>query len=117
MLHKAVQKALQHVSGGRAKCYAIATDKRGRILAEAGNNYCKTSSKQARIAKSVGMEERIYLHAECAVIAKLSSLRKKAHSLYVARVKVDGSVGNAKPCVVCELAIQYAEIKHTFYTT
>jgi len=94
---------------------AIIYDKRGRVISVGQNSYVKTHPLQARHARQVGEEHKIFLHAEIAAIAKCKNL-KKAHRLLVMRFGVDGKPMLAKPCKVCESAITAAGIPQVEHT-
>lgn len=83
---------------------ATVYDKRGRVLTTGENSYSKTHPLQAKYAVSVGLDDKIFLHAE---ISALSKLRKhhKPHKIVVERYLCDGSTAIAKPCKVCQAAI------------
>ena len=116
MLSYTLYKAIKHVSGGRHSVYAVAVDKRGRILAEAGNSYVCTHTLQHRYAKACGKFGKDFLHAEIAVITSLARQRKVCHTLYVARAHADGSPANAMPCCICAMALQIAGITNIVWT-
>ena len=84
---------------------ATVYDKRGRKLTEGSNSYTKSHPLQAKFAVQVGLDEKIYLHAE---ISALSKLRKgqNPHRIVVERYKENGEPGLAKPCRVCQAAIE-----------
>jgi tRNA(Arg) A34 adenosine deaminase TadA len=115
MLDYCIVKAINNESLGRYSIYAAATNKRGVILAEAGNNYCKTHPLQSRYGSKTKKE---YLHAEIAVLAKLIQQKKlNVYTLYLARVcSKKHTIGLAKPCPVCSQALQLANIERIVYT-
>ena len=121
ILSYALVRAHHHKSGGKQSLYAVATDKRGRIIAEGGNSYEVTHPLQASSAKIAGSSEKCFLHAEIAVLAKL--LRKRMDcaklSLYVARANRRGDPMLAKPCPICAKALDMAGFKtyNILYTT
>lgn len=118
MLSYALSKASQHNSGGRYSVYAVAVDKRGRIVAEAGNNYWKSSTLQAKYAKKVGRDKAIFLHAEMALIAKMLRLNVdvKGVTVYVARANKQGKPLKAQPCPICEIGLAEAGITNIIWT-
>ena len=118
MLSYALSKASQHNSGGRYSVYAVAVDKRGRIVAEAGNNYGKSSTLQAKYAKKVGRDKAIFLHAEMALIAKMLRLNVdvKGVTVYVARANKQGKPMKARPCQICEMGLKEAGITNIVWT-
>lgn len=57
------------------------------------------------------------LHAEQAALLAIPMSQRKGCSLYVARVRPDGSIGNAFPCDICKDLIIKSKVKEVFYTT
>jgi tRNA(Arg) A34 adenosine deaminase TadA len=94
---------------------AIIKDKRGNILAIGKNSYTKTHPYQAKCAKEVGLPEKVYLHAEIAAILSCNDL-SKAHSIHIYRQGKSGLWLNAKPCPICQSAIDKTPIKKVFHT-
>lgn len=111
ILDKAIQfaRSLDKEHGKQRVC-AIITDKKGRIISIAANSYTKSSPFMHRYAKSVGLDDKIYWHAECKAVHQLSDI-KRAYKIYVARVSKKGATGMAAPCPICAAAIQDAGIK------
>ena len=93
-----------------AKCF----DKRGRLISVGENSYRKTHPVQASLAKSVGLPEKCFLHAE--VLALLRAGDKKVHRIRVERFDADGNPANAEPCPVCKQAIRQWGVAYTEYT-
>ena len=114
MLSKALELAKNHQSGGKQKLVAITTDKRGRIISIGKNSYIKTHPFQKLMATLVGMEECIYLHAEISALIQLKN--QQPHNIYIARVSANGTPLLAKPCPICEKAIQDSGIVGVYYT-
>lgn len=73
-------------------------------MSEASNTYQKTHPHQARLAKKVGLPDKIYGHAELLAINK--DKRLLGRSLFVVRVDAKGVPRNATPCPICRLAIK-----------
>lgn len=94
---------------------ATVYDKRGRFLSQATNSYTKTHPYQAELAASVGLPNKVFLHAEIAALLKCKRL-DKAHSIRVERYRRDGSPALAKPCPICEEAIRQAGIQEVTFT-
>lgn len=94
---------------------AIIYDKRGRILSIGKNSYVKTHPLQAHHARRVGKDEKIFLHAEIAAIARCRNL-DQAHKIAVMRFNADGEPVTAKPCEICVDAIRMAGIAHVEHT-
>ena len=95
---------------------AIITDKRGRVLSIGQNSYVKTHPLQAHYAKKAGMHHKVFLHAEMAAIVKCRDL-SKAHKISIFRHNKKGEPMNAKPCPICQGAIESAGIKNIEFTT
>ncbi len=93
---------------------AIITDKRGKVLSIGKNSYVKSHPIQAKHAKKVGQENRIYLHAEIDAIIKCRNLNK-AHKIFVSREK-NNKIAMAKPCPICMSALESAGIKNIEWT-
>jgi deoxycytidylate deaminase len=94
---------------------AIIEDKRKKVLSIGSNSFVKTHPWQAKLAASVGEFDKIYLHAEVAAIIRCRNL-EDAHTIKIFRYDYKGRPVNAKPCRVCESAIEQTNIKHIIYT-
>jgi len=94
---------------------AIIYDRKGRVLSIGQNSYLKSHPVQAHYAAKVGKPNSIFLHAEIHAITKCKDLAR-AHRILVTRYKSDGSPGLAKPCKICQSAIEAAGIKVVEYT-
>lgn len=94
---------------------AIIYDKRGRVLSIGKNHYVKTHPMQKRIALTVGLPHKEFLHAEISAIVKCKKL-EKAYRIVIYRFNKDGTPALAKPCPICESAIKAAGIKHVEHT-
>jgi tRNA(Arg) A34 adenosine deaminase TadA len=90
-------------------------DKRGRAISKATNSYIKTHPFQCRLAKKAGRPEAIYMHAEIAALVKLKDW-SKAHSIKIERYNSEGNPAPAKPCPICQQALDLAEINKIDYT-
>jgi tRNA(Arg) A34 adenosine deaminase TadA len=95
---------------------AIIYDKRGRVLAIGKNNYFKTHPLQAKYANNLGLHAKMFLHAEIDAIAKCKKL-DKAHKIFISRIDKKGLSRLAKPCIICQSAIELTNIKKVEYTT
>lgn len=93
-----------------AKCY----DKKGRLLSAAFNSYTKSHPLQAWLAKQVGHESQIHLHAEIAAI--LRARGKPIHRIVTERFDKAGLPVNAEPCPICKLAIKMFGISKVEFT-
>lgn len=92
-------------------------DKRNFILGAIGirKDGVSVSAKNGAVISSTFDDYRIIsdAHAECRVIRKLGKLG----TIYVARVlKKDGSLAMARPCGICRLRIQAAQVKKVYYS-
>jgi tRNA(Arg) A34 adenosine deaminase TadA len=101
----------------KKRFHIIATiyDKKGRPLSIGVNSYVKTHPMQAKYAAMYGRPEQIYLHAEMAAIVKL----KKpwlAHTIKVERYDNEGNPVSAKPCPICQAAIDALKIPFLIHT-
>ena len=95
---------------------AIAYDKRGRILAVGRNSYVKTHPLQARLAEKVGLTDSIYLHAEVSCLVKIRD-PAKIRKFVVFRYDRHGRPRNARPCKICQQALQDFGVHNVSYTT
>ena len=94
---------------------ATVYDKRGRVLTVGENSYSKTHPLQAKYAVQVGLDDKVFLHAEIAALSKLKS-HHKPYKIVVERYLSDGSTALAKPCPVCDAAIRAHGITLTEWT-
>ena len=94
-----------NVTKKRFSIKAIVYDKRGRKLTEGTNSYTKTHTLQAKFAVQVGLDDKVFLHAEIAALSRLKSFHKP-YKIVVERYLSDGSTALARPCPVCQAAIE-----------
>lgn len=87
---------------------------RNRIVMTATNLEDKSHPIQARFAERVGLNEKIYLHAEIAALVKC---KEECDTIIVARVNPQNKLRMAKPCPICSLALKEAGISKIHYTT
>ena len=111
MLYKATAIAKQSTDY-KQKIGCVITDKRGRVIAT-GVNKSKTHPVQKHYAKKTGNSKKIHLHAE---ISALIRIKGKPHSIYISRIMRNGATGLAKPCPLCQMAIEEAGIENVVYT-
>lgn len=90
-------------------------DKKGRVLSIGQNSYIKTHPLQKHHAERVGMSEKIYCHAEIAAIIRCKDL-SKAHKMLVTRFNSQGLPVIAKPCEICQSAINASGITNVVHT-
>lgn len=114
-IKKAIEIARSLDSAAKQRVCAIITDKKGRIISIASNSYEKSSPVMYRYAKHVGLDDKIYWHAECRAIHQLQN-KKRAHKIYVARVTKSDKVGLAAPCPICAAAIKESGISLVEFT-
>jgi tRNA(Arg) A34 adenosine deaminase TadA len=88
-------------------------DRRGRLLSTGKNSYSKTHPRQAALGAKVGQPLRIFLHAE---ISALIRCRGEPYKIKITRLDAAGLPRLAKPCPICELAIQEAGVQVVEYT-
>jgi deoxycytidylate deaminase len=96
---------------------AIIFDKKGKVLSIGKNSYTKTHTKQAKLAQSVGLPDKIYLHAEVDAIIKCRKQDlDRAYRIFVFRTNSEGRYLNAKPCLICQKAIEQTNIKQIHWS-
>ena len=103
------------MSKARFDMTAIIYDKRGRVLSVGKNSYVKTHPLQTHYACKVGLPDKQFLHAEIHAIARCRQL-ERAYRIVVTRFGAHGEPKNAKPCPVCQSAIEAAGIKYIEHT-
>ena len=89
----------------RFNIVATVYDKRGRKLTDGTNSYTKTHTLQAKFAVQAGLDDKVFLHAEIAALSRLKSFHKP-YKIVVERYLSDGSTALARPCPVCQAAIE-----------
>lgn len=94
---------------------AIIYDKRGKVLSIGKNSYVKTHPLQGFHANKVGLPHKQFLHAEIHAISLCKQL-DKAHKIVVLRYNRFNQPCPAKPCPVCQSAIEAAGIKVVEHT-
>ena len=99
----------------RQRVIATCFDKKGRVLAVGENSYTKTHPLMFTHGKRIGLDDKIFLHAEVQAILRCGD--KKIYSILVERYSADGAPLLAKPCPVCESVIRDFRIPEVMYTT
>lgn len=99
----------------RPEVTAFVYDKKGNLLSVGRNSYVKTHPVQAKAAHAVGMDKRIFLHAEVAAIVRLKDW-KDAHRIVVVRLDKAGRGAPAAPCPICLKVIGETGIKRIEHT-
>ena len=95
---------------------AVIYDRKGRVLSVGFNSYVKTHTLQAKHAEKVGLPDKQFLHAEVHAITKCKDI-SKAHKIFVARYGKNGQPLLAKPCPVCQSAIEASGIEIVEWTS
>lgn len=95
---------------GRQEMTAIIYDRKGRVISIGKNSYVKTHTLQAKHAEKVGLPSKQFLHAEIHAITKCKDLNK-AYRIFVTRYGKNGQPMLAKPCPVCQSAIESSGIQ------
>ena len=98
------------MSSKRPQLTAILKDKKGRVLSIGKNSWVKTHPLQAKYAKMVGEPYKQLLHAEIDSLIKCKDI-SKAYRIEVYRFYKDGKPANAKPCKICENALNQLGIQ------
>lgn len=94
---------------------AIIYDRKGRVLSVGKNSYVKTHTLQAKHANKVGLPDKQFLHAEVHAISKCRDL-DKAYKISVYRYGKKGQPLLAKPCLICQSAIESVGIEFVEWT-
>ena len=100
---------------GEFNLTATLYDKRGRKLAVGTNSYTKSHPLQGKFAVEAGKPDAIFLHAEIDALRKCkdwTAIRK----IVVERYDTKGNPKLAKPCKVCQYAIEQIGIPEVEYT-
>lgn len=99
----------------RQSIKAVIYDRRGRVISIGHNSYLKTHPMQAQHARAAGEPDRTFLHAEIHAIVRCRDI-SKADKIFVSRWDHNGRPKLAKPCKICQSAIDAAGIKKIFHT-
>ena len=94
---------------------AIIYNKKGKVLSIGENSYVKTHPLQAAYAAKRGEPYKVFLHAEIDAIIKMKRM-KGAHKISIFRFNEQGKPVSAKPCHICQHAIEVAGIKVVEHT-
>jgi tRNA(Arg) A34 adenosine deaminase TadA len=99
----------------RTKYHLKATiyDKKNNVIATATNSFNKTHPIQSKYALACGTPNKVFLHAE---ILCLIRARGKGYKMVVERYNKAGKPVLAKPCPICQMALQESQIKRIEYT-
>lgn len=85
---------------GKMRLYCVVLDRKNRVVSEGKNSYTRSHVKHFNAAKKVGLELKIYCHAESLALIRS---RGKGCKLVVARVNSFNQPVNATPCPICAL--------------
>lgn len=102
------------MSKNKQKIKATIYDRKNRVLSVGVNSYTKTHPLQAHYASLCGNRHKIFLHAEIAALIKCKN--KKPYRIVIERYNKSGKPLLAKPCELCQAAIEKAGIKVVEYT-
>ena len=92
---------------------AATLDKRGRVIA-IGENSIKTHPIMKHYGGRLRLKHKIHLHAEMSALVRS---QRKVHGIIVIRVsRNQGNLTMAKPCPICQAAIDDAGIKNIYYS-
>ena len=110
-----IDKVIDYAKSSPAKFRhaAICLDSRGRIVSHATNSR-KTHPLQAEYAKRTGKAQKVSLHAE---IAALIKAREDIETVVVARINKRGELRNSRPCPICKLALEEADVQDIWFST
>ena len=110
-----IDKVIDYAKQSEAKFRhaAICLDSKGRIVSYATNS-SKTHPIQAEYARRTGKDHKVSLHAE---IAALIRAREDIETVVVARINKKGELRNSKPCPICSLALQEAQVEEVWFST
>lgn len=104
----------------RYRIQAFVYNKRGEFMGVGYNSYTKSHPLQAYFAKQAGIPNKIYLHAEMEALIRAGLGTWKTtypYSIDVTSKDNNGKLRNAKPCLICTLAMIAFGIKKVNYTT
>lgn len=104
------------MSKQRQNIKSIVYDKSGRVLSIGQNSYVRTRRMQVYHAWKVGEPEKTMVHSEIDALSKVKDLTK-AHRIVITRLLKNGRPALAKPCKVCQSAIEAAGIKVIEFST
>lgn len=93
---------------------AYAYDKKGNLIDKQFNSYIKTHPLFAYYAAMVGKPEKIYQHAEFALLIKHNP--GSIYRMHVERIGKSGKPLLAKPCKICQRIIKDWGIKQVTWT-
>ena len=100
---------------GEFNLTATLYDKRGKVLAVGKNSYHKSHPLQGKFAVEVGRPDAIFLHAEIDALRKCKDWNL-IHRIKIERYDKKGNPRLAKPCVVCQHAIESVGIPEIEFT-
>ncbi|MEX0469937.1 hypothetical protein V6X73_09380 [Spiribacter sp. 390] len=110
-----IDKVIDYAKQSEAKFRhaAICLDKKGQIVSWATNSR-KTHPMQAEYARRTGKDQKVSLHAE---IAALIRARDDIETVVVARINKRCELRNSKPCPICRLALEEAQVNEVWFST
>jgi deoxycytidylate deaminase len=103
-VHLAEKLAEKSTSKFRLGCVIV---KKGRVVSVGYNSMEKTHPKSPTYGN--------HLHSEIRALISTSKEDLYNSTVYVVRIKRDGSLGSSRPCPVCYEALKLANIKRIYY--
>ncbi|MNQ96233.1 Cytidine and deoxycytidylate deaminase zinc-binding region [compost metagenome] len=88
----------------KKRVVAVLTDRKGKVVSVGINSYEKTCAKQGRIAKRLGLDEKVFTHAESHAINQDKLM--KGYKLTVVRIGARGELCYSAPCPICSERIR-----------
>lgn len=90
--------------------------RKNRVIVTATNLEKKTHPLQAFLAEKVGLDEKIYLHAEVNALIKA---KEKADTIVVARIggHEHNELRMSRPCPICQMALDMNNVSRVIYST
>lgn len=90
--------------------------RKNKVIVTATNLEKKTHPIQAFLAEKVGLDEKIYLHAEVNALIKS---KEKVDTIVVARIGGHGhdELRISKPCPICQMALEMNNVNRVIYST
>jgi len=109
-----VKLAIQQAESSNLGYRMGAVVRRGNTVVGAGCN--RNDHPKLLRWRSPHLNEHTGLHAEMAAVWGLRWHTLKGTTMYVVRIKADGSLAMAKPCLICQEMLASAGIKKVYYS-
>lgn len=91
------------------KIGCVITDRNDNLLSIGFNSF-----KTHPLQKKYGGHNKIHLHAEILALSRTN--KGSPHSAYIVRIRRNGSLGMAKPCAHCAVALSEFGIKNIYWS-